>query len=125
MTQHLQFICIQWSEHDCHGNLSGTWETKVSNREKRQQRQKDKAPGDGSGSPVATTASSAISTLEEVQTAPEEPETTITTTVSTPPIQREVEGMYTAVIIFMVHNRWMYNRGIKIIIFFLLFSWPT
>lgn len=69
----------------------GTWETKVSNREKRQQRRKDKAPGDGSGSPVATTASSAISTLEEVQTTPEEPETTITATVSTPPIQREVE----------------------------------
>ncbi|XP_016147912.1 protein LYRIC [Sinocyclocheilus grahami] len=71
----------------------GTWETKVSNREKRQQRRKDKAPGDGSGSPVATAASSAISTLEEDQTAPEEPETTITTTttVSTPPIQREVE----------------------------------
>uniref|UniRef100_A0A8C1R013 Metadherin b n=1 Tax=Cyprinus carpio TaxID=7962 RepID=A0A8C1R013_CYPCA len=69
----------------------GTWETKVSNREKRQQRRKDKAPGDGSGSPVATAASSAISTLEEVQTAPEEPETTISTTVSTPPVQREVE----------------------------------
>ncbi|XP_016313727.1 protein LYRIC-like [Sinocyclocheilus anshuiensis] len=69
----------------------GTWETKVSNREKRQQRRKDKAPGDGSGSPVATAASSVISTLEEDQTAPEEPETTITTTVSTPPIQREVE----------------------------------
>ncbi len=96
MTQHLQFICIQWSEHDCHGNLSGTWETKVSNREKRQQRRKDKDPDDGSGSPVATEASSAICTLEEVQTAPEEPETT---TVSTPPIQREVEGMFTAVII--------------------------
>ncbi|KAJ8386317.1 hypothetical protein AAFF_G00175130 [Aldrovandia affinis] len=29
----------------------GTWETKVSNREKRQQRRKDKVPGDGSGSP--------------------------------------------------------------------------
>ncbi|XP_043116650.1 protein LYRIC [Puntigrus tetrazona] len=69
----------------------GTWETKVSNREKRQQRRKDKAPGDGSGSPAATAASSAISTLEEVQTAPEEPETTIAATVSTPPIQREVE----------------------------------
>uniref|UniRef100_A0A8C2J7N5 Metadherin b n=1 Tax=Cyprinus carpio TaxID=7962 RepID=A0A8C2J7N5_CYPCA len=69
----------------------GTWETKVSNREKRQQRRKDKAPGDGSGSPVATAASSAINTLEEVQTAPEEPETTISTTVSTPPVQREVE----------------------------------
>uniref|UniRef100_A0A673KR13 Metadherin b n=1 Tax=Sinocyclocheilus rhinocerous TaxID=307959 RepID=A0A673KR13_9TELE len=80
----------------------GTWETKVSNREKRQQRRKDKAPGDGSGSPVATAASSAISTLEEDQTAPEEPETTITTTVSTPPIQREVEGMFTASSVFAV-----------------------
>ncbi|XP_016315621.1 protein LYRIC-like isoform X4 [Sinocyclocheilus anshuiensis] len=69
----------------------GTWETKVSNREKRQQRRKDKTPGDESGSPVATAASSAISTMEEVQTTPEEPETTITTTVSTPPVQREVE----------------------------------
>ncbi|XP_064204179.1 metadherin a isoform X1 [Anguilla rostrata] len=29
----------------------GAWETKVSNREKRQQRRKDKAPGDESGSP--------------------------------------------------------------------------
>uniref|UniRef100_A0A671Q5B5 Protein LYRIC-like n=1 Tax=Sinocyclocheilus anshuiensis TaxID=1608454 RepID=A0A671Q5B5_9TELE len=73
----------------------GTWETKVSNREKRQQRRKDKTPGDESGSPVATAASSAISTMEEVQTTPEEPETTITTTVSTPPVQREVEGMFT------------------------------
>uniref|UniRef100_A0A672KQ64 Protein LYRIC-like n=1 Tax=Sinocyclocheilus grahami TaxID=75366 RepID=A0A672KQ64_SINGR len=69
----------------------GTWETKVSNREKRQQRRKDKTPADESGSPEATAASSAISTMEEVQTTPEEPETTITTTVSTPPVQREVE----------------------------------
>ncbi|KAJ8334328.1 hypothetical protein SKAU_G00399670 [Synaphobranchus kaupii] len=30
---------------------AGAWETKVSNREKRQQRRKDKVPGDGSGSP--------------------------------------------------------------------------
>ncbi|KAI1901691.1 hypothetical protein AGOR_G00037000 [Albula goreensis] len=29
----------------------GAWETKISNREKRQQRRKDKVPGDGSGSP--------------------------------------------------------------------------
>ncbi|XP_036372192.1 metadherin a isoform X1 [Megalops cyprinoides] len=29
----------------------GAWETKVSNREKRQQRRKEKVPGDGSGSP--------------------------------------------------------------------------
>ncbi|XP_016359797.1 metadherin a isoform X5 [Sinocyclocheilus anshuiensis] len=29
----------------------GAWETKVSNREKRQQRKKDKGPGDSSGSP--------------------------------------------------------------------------
>ncbi|XP_052474015.1 protein LYRIC isoform X3 [Carassius gibelio] len=69
----------------------GTWETKVSNREKRQQRRKDKAPGDGSDSPETTAASSAISTMEEIQTTPEEPETTIPTTVATPPVQREVE----------------------------------
>ncbi|ROL41347.1 Protein LYRIC [Anabarilius grahami] len=69
----------------------GTWETKVSNREKRQQRRKDKPPGDGSGSPVATAALTAFSTMEQVQTTPEEPETTITTAVSTPPVQREVE----------------------------------
>ncbi|XP_048008683.1 protein LYRIC isoform X2 [Megalobrama amblycephala] len=70
----------------------GNWETKVSNREKRQQRRKDKPPGDGSGSPVATAALTAFSTMEQVQTTPEEPETTITTTaVSTPPVQREVE----------------------------------
>ncbi|KAI2654998.1 Protein LYRIC [Labeo rohita] len=69
----------------------GTWVTKVSNREKRQQRRKDKPPGDGSGSPVATAASSAICTMEEVQIVPEEPETTITTAVSTPPVQKEVE----------------------------------
>ncbi|TRY84365.1 hypothetical protein DNTS_025455 [Danionella cerebrum] len=31
----------------------GAWETKVSNREKRQQRKKEKDPGDGSGSPEA------------------------------------------------------------------------
>ncbi|KAK2902711.1 hypothetical protein Q8A67_007424 [Cirrhinus molitorella] len=68
----------------------GTWETKVSNREKRQQRRKDKPPGDGSGSPVATVASSAISSMEDVQTTPVEPETTIATSVSTPPVQREV-----------------------------------
>ncbi|XP_016359794.1 metadherin a isoform X2 [Sinocyclocheilus anshuiensis] len=30
---------------------AGAWETKVSNREKRQQRKKDKGPGDSSGSP--------------------------------------------------------------------------
>uniref|UniRef100_A0A8C1KML2 Metadherin a n=1 Tax=Cyprinus carpio TaxID=7962 RepID=A0A8C1KML2_CYPCA len=32
--------------------VSGAWETKVSNREKRQQRKKEKGPGDSSGSPV-------------------------------------------------------------------------
>lgn len=69
----------------------GTWETKVSNREKRQQRRKDKTPGDGSASPEATATSSAIKTTEEVQTAPEEPETAIKTTASTPVIQKEVE----------------------------------
>ncbi|XP_042632814.1 protein LYRIC-like isoform X1 [Cyprinus carpio] len=31
---------------------AGAWETKVSNREKRQQRKKEKGPGDSSGSPV-------------------------------------------------------------------------
>ncbi len=31
--------------------LAGTWETKVSNREKRQQRKKEKGPGDSSESP--------------------------------------------------------------------------
>ncbi|XP_070994567.1 protein LYRIC-like isoform X3 [Oncorhynchus clarkii lewisi] len=31
--------------------VSGTWETKVSNKEKREQRRKDKTTGDGSGSP--------------------------------------------------------------------------
>ncbi len=31
--------------------LAGAWETKVSNREKRQQRKKEKGPGDSSGSP--------------------------------------------------------------------------
>ncbi|KAI7807130.1 putative protein LYRIC, partial [Triplophysa rosa] len=70
----------------------GTWETKVSNREKRQQRRKDKTPGDGSASPEATATSSAINTTEQVQTAPEKPETTIKTTASTPVIQKEVEA---------------------------------
>lgn len=74
--------------------LSGTWETKVSNREKRQLKRKDKTPGDGSGSPVAAAALTDISTMEQVQTTPEEQETNITTTVSTPPVQREVEGIY-------------------------------
>ncbi|XP_056331437.1 protein LYRIC isoform X3 [Danio aesculapii] len=69
-------------------NLTGTWETKVSNREKRQQRRKDKAPGDESGSPVPSAASGAT---EQIQTTPEEPGTIITSAVSTPPIQREVE----------------------------------
>ncbi|XP_024248312.1 protein LYRIC isoform X2 [Oncorhynchus tshawytscha] len=31
--------------------VSGTWETKISNKEKREQRRKDKTTGDGSGSP--------------------------------------------------------------------------
>ena len=31
--------------------LKGAWETKISNREKRQQRRKEKGPGDDSGSP--------------------------------------------------------------------------
>lgn len=36
--------CAQWS-------FSGTWETKVSNKEKREQRKKDKSSSDGSASP--------------------------------------------------------------------------
>ncbi|XP_073782642.1 protein LYRIC isoform X8 [Danio rerio] len=66
----------------------GTWETKVSNREKRQQRRKDKAPDDESGSPVPSAASGAT---EQLQTTLEEAETTITSAVSTPPVQRVVE----------------------------------
>lgn len=38
-------------QYDC--VLAGAWETKVSNREKRQQRKKEKGPGDSSGSPEA------------------------------------------------------------------------
>ncbi|XP_052002958.1 protein LYRIC-like isoform X2 [Xyrauchen texanus] len=67
----------------------GTWETKVSNREKRQQRRKDKTTGDGSASPKATVVESAISVMEQVYTSPEEPETT--TTASTPPVHRKVD----------------------------------
>ncbi|XP_056618093.1 protein LYRIC [Triplophysa dalaica] len=70
----------------------GTWETKVSNREKRQQRRKDKPPGDGSASPEATATSSAINSTEEVQTSPEKTVTTIKTTPSRPVIQKEVEA---------------------------------
>lgn len=69
-------------------NLAGTWETKVSNREKRQQRRKDKAPDDESGSPVPSAASGAT---EQLQTHLEEAETTVTSAVSTPPVQRVVE----------------------------------
>lgn len=32
-------------------SLKGAWETKISNREKRQQRKKEKGPNDESGSP--------------------------------------------------------------------------
>lgn len=35
-------------QYDC---SAGAWETKVSNREKRQQRKKEKGPGESSGSP--------------------------------------------------------------------------
>lgn len=35
--------------HSCY--FSGTWETKVSNKEKREQRKKDKTSSDGSASP--------------------------------------------------------------------------
>ncbi|XP_051577909.1 protein LYRIC-like [Myxocyprinus asiaticus] len=70
----------------------GTWETKVSNREKRQQRRKDKTPGDGSASPKATAASIATNTMEQFHTSTEEPEIFITTTTaSTPTVQREVD----------------------------------
>ncbi|XP_051999492.1 protein LYRIC-like [Xyrauchen texanus] len=72
----------------------GTWETKVSNREKRQQRRKDKTPGDGSASPKATAVSIATNTMEQFHTNTEEPEifiTTTTTTASAPTVQREVD----------------------------------
>ncbi|XP_051575789.1 protein LYRIC-like [Myxocyprinus asiaticus] len=67
----------------------GTWETKVSNREKRQQRRKDKTTSDGSASPKAAVVESAISVMEQVCTSPEDPETT--TIASTPPVHIEVE----------------------------------
>ena len=35
----------------------GTWETKVSNKEKREQRKKEKTPSDGSASPGGGNAS--------------------------------------------------------------------
>lgn len=34
-----------------HDSVKGAWETKISNREKRQQRKKEKGPNDESGSP--------------------------------------------------------------------------
>ncbi|KAI4876592.1 hypothetical protein NFI96_014817 [Prochilodus magdalenae] len=52
---------------------AGTWETKVSNREKRQQRRKDKGAGDESGSPGGV----APSTPDQPIATPEEPKISI------------------------------------------------
>ena len=42
---------MQLIPHCAQYYLSGTWETKVSNKEKREQRKKDKSSSDGSASP--------------------------------------------------------------------------
>ncbi|KAL7840397.1 hypothetical protein AOLI_G00257200 [Acnodon oligacanthus] len=55
---------------------AGAWETKVSNREKRQQRRKDKGAGDESGSPGGVEPSA----TEQPIITPEEPKITIPAT---------------------------------------------
>ncbi|XP_036414456.1 protein LYRIC isoform X2 [Colossoma macropomum] len=66
---------------------AGAWETKVSNREKRQQRRKDKGAGDESGSPGGVEPSAAeqpIITPEEPKiTTPATPTKTKNTTTTT------------------------------------------
>ncbi len=42
---------LQLIPHCTQCYFSGTWETKVSNKEKREQRKKDKSSSDGSASP--------------------------------------------------------------------------
>lgn len=42
---------LQQIPHYAQWSFSGTWETKVSNKEKREQRKKDKSSSDGSASP--------------------------------------------------------------------------
>lgn len=42
---------MQVIRHNTLAYFSGTWETKVSNKEKREQRKKDKGSSDGSASP--------------------------------------------------------------------------
>uniref|UniRef100_A0A672MMN5 Metadherin a n=1 Tax=Sinocyclocheilus grahami TaxID=75366 RepID=A0A672MMN5_SINGR len=55
--------------YEMHFCLAGAWETKVSHREKRQQRKKEKGPGDSSGSPeVGDRASQKVE--QPVVTAP-------------------------------------------------------
>ena len=42
---------FQLNPRRIHTDILGTWETKVSNKEKREQRKKDKGSSDGSASP--------------------------------------------------------------------------
>lgn len=59
----------------------GTWETKVSNKEKREQRKKDKTPNDGSASPRAGDTPNSV--------PPEQPKATV---ASVPSSQKKKKG---------------------------------
>ncbi|XP_071239867.1 protein LYRIC-like isoform X2 [Salvelinus alpinus] len=50
--------------------VSGTWETKISNKEKREQRRKDKTSGDGSGSPGGVDPLPSTSPTESTKASP-------------------------------------------------------
>ncbi|XP_066502872.1 protein LYRIC [Hoplias malabaricus] len=55
---------------------AGAWETKVSNREKRQQRRKDKDTREDSGSPGGVEPNPSVSSAEQPIITPEEPQVT-------------------------------------------------
>lgn len=68
----ISVLCSLWM---C--SSAGTWETKVSNREKRQQRRKDKGAGDESGSPGRVGTAASVPNAEQTMGTPEEPKVTI------------------------------------------------
>lgn len=67
--------------------LPGAWETKISNREKRQQRRKDKTASDDSGSPGGVEPAASIS-VEPLKT----------TVAAAPVVQKKNKGMGSVVL---------------------------
>lgn len=91
--------------------FSGTWETKVSNKEKREQRKKDKSSSDGSASPGG--GETPVNAPQEQPKAPVAP---VAPAAPAPASQKKKKGFFNHVYFhlvcdFLLLRRYSFDEG--------------